>query len=111
MPAALKRAVTRKEWIVVTGWRPHWMFDAFDLRFLEDPKGILGGAESIHAFGRKGLAKDHPEVAAFISRIHIPLDELEQQMNVGEQTSYEKAAANYIATHKLEIDYWVTGKR
>ena len=70
MTAALKRAITRKKWIVVTGWRPHWMFGAFKLRYLKDPKKALGGAEQIHALARKGFKKDDPKVAAFMSRIN-----------------------------------------
>ena len=26
MTALLKKAIDKKEWIVVTGWTPHWMF-------------------------------------------------------------------------------------
>ena len=109
MTAALKRAVRRRKWIVVTGWRPHWMFGAFHLRYLKDPKGTLGGKESIHAVGRKGLAKDDPKLVAFISRISIPLGQLEKLMYAGEKTSYAKAAAKYIDTHKARIDRWVMG--
>jgi glycine betaine/proline transport system substrate-binding protein len=111
MTVALKRAVRRQKWIVVTGWRPHWMFGAFDLRFLEDPKGSLGGEESIHAIGRKGLAADHPKVAAFISRMRIPLDALERLMYAGEQTSYEDAAARFVQTHAKQVDYWLAGTK
>jgi glycine betaine/proline transport system substrate-binding protein len=111
MTAALKRAVRRKNWIVVTGWRPHWMFGAFDLRFLEDPKGTLRDKENIHALARKGFVEDDPQVAAFISRIHLSLEELEALMYAAERTSYERAAADYIATHKQQVDYWVTGKK
>lgn len=111
MTAALKRAVRRKNWIVVTGWRPHWMFGAFKLRFLKDPKGTLGGAESIHAIGRKGLAADHPKVAAFISRYHFSLDGLERLMFQAQQSSYKKAAADYIRTHEKLVDSWVTGNK
>lgn len=111
MTAALKRAVSRKDWIVVTGWRPHWMFGAFKLRYLKDPKGTLGGKEQIHAVARKGFAKDDPKVAAFVSRIDIPLGMLEKVMYEGEQSSYKKAAAHFIATHPKMVDYWITGKK
>src|SRR3546814_9098656 len=66
MTAALERAVKRKEWIVVTGWSPHWMFGAHELRYLEDPKGVLGGQEHIDVIARKGFYQDHPEVGAFL---------------------------------------------
>ena len=111
MTAALKRAITRKQWIVVTGWRPHWMFGAFKLRYLKDPKKALGGAEQIHALARKGFRKDNPKVAAFVSRIKIPLGDLEKLMYQAEQTSYEKAAAAYIKNHPKLVNYWITGKK
>lgn len=111
MTAALKRAIIRKDWIVVTGWRPHWMFGAFKLRYLKDPKGTLGGKEQIHAVARKGFAKDDPKVAAFVSRIDMPLGLLEKVMYEGEKGSYKKAAAHFIATHEKMVDYWVTGKK
>jgi glycine betaine/proline transport system substrate-binding protein len=111
MTAGLKRAIRRKDWIVVTGWRPHWMFGAFDLRFLQDPKGALGRDESVHALARKGFVEDHPQVATFISRVHLSLEELEALMYASEDGSYKEAAAGYIATHKQQIDYWWTGKR
>jgi glycine betaine/proline transport system substrate-binding protein len=38
MTAALERAIRRDDWIVVTAWSPHWMFGAYDLRYLDDPK-------------------------------------------------------------------------
>jgi glycine betaine/proline transport system substrate-binding protein len=111
MTAALKRAITRKKWIVVTGWRPHWMFGAFKLRYLKDPKKVLGGAESIHALARKGFKKDDPKVAAFVARINIPLGMLEKVMYQAEQTSYPKAAAQFIKNHPKMVNYWVTGKK
>src|SRR5690606_33267866 len=47
MTAALDNAIKNKEWVVVTAWSPHWMFGKWELKYLEDPKGVLGGEEKI----------------------------------------------------------------
>ena len=70
MVAALGDAVRRNEWIVVTAWSPHWMFGRWNLRYLEDPEGTLGGSEGIHTIARKGLQKDMPEIYAFLDAFH-----------------------------------------
>lgn len=70
MAAALGDAIRRKEWIVVTAWSPHWMFGRWNLRYLEDPKGVLGGSETINTIVRIGLKKDMPEVYAFLDKFH-----------------------------------------
>ncbi|MDY0161856.1 glycine betaine ABC transporter substrate-binding protein [Desulfobotulus sp.] len=62
MTAALDTAIRRKEWVVVTAWSPHWMFGTWDLKYLDDPKGVLGGEEQIHTIVRKNLKKEMPEV-------------------------------------------------
>ena len=111
MTAALSRAIKRKEWIVVTGWSPHWMFSRWELRYLEDPRNSLGGRERIHALVRRGFYQDFPvEVTEFLSRMYLPLDELEALMNRATDTSYEQAVKEYIEEHPQRIDYWVTGK-
>ena len=46
MTALLKKAIDKKEWIVVTGWTPHWMFDRFRLRVLEDSRNVYGGGRA-----------------------------------------------------------------
>ncbi|PWW17631.1 substrate binding protein of glycine betaine ABC transport system [Cytobacillus oceanisediminis] len=52
MTAALKKAYDKEEPIIVTGWSPHWKFASFDLKYLEDPKGIYGGAEDVNTVVR-----------------------------------------------------------
>lgn len=110
MTAALQRAVRRDEWIVVTGWSPHWKFGAYELRYLEDPKGVLGSFERVHAVARMGFYQDNVEVASFLSRMQIPIDDLQAAMNVAQETSYDGAVAEYIANNEARINYWVTGQ-
>ncbi|MEJ2141219.1 MAG: glycine betaine ABC transporter substrate-binding protein [Gammaproteobacteria bacterium] len=111
MTAALSRAIKRKKWIVVTGWSPHWMFARWKLRYLEDPEKSLGGRERIHALVRKNFYQDFPvEVTEFLSRLFIPLHELEGIMARATETSYDKAINEYIEQHPARVDYWVTGE-
>lgn len=110
MTAAIERAARRDEWIVATGWSPHWKFAKWPLRYLEDPKGTLGGAERVHVMARKGFDQDHPEVTEFLTRMYLPLDALEAMMNDANETSYEEAVDKFIAENGERIDYWVTGE-
>ena len=109
MTAALARAVRRDEWIVVTGWSPHWKFGAHDLRYLEDPRGTLGSFERVHAMARQGFYQDNPEAALLISRIHLDLDALQDAMFYAQENSYEEAVDRFMEQHGNLVDYWVTG--
>ena len=106
MTAALARAEKREEWIVVTGWTPHWMFGRWDLRFLDDPKGTLGEAQHVDVIARKGFKKDYPEVAAFLSNYKLDLEDLQAAMDEAQKTSYEEAIQTYIDEHGDQIDGW-----
>jgi len=110
MTAALTRAVRRDDWIVVTGWSPHWMFGAFDLRYLDDPKGVLGSFERVHAVARMGFYQDDVEVASFFSRMQLPIADLQAAMHDAQETSYEDAVTKYIENNGDRIEYWVTGE-
>jgi glycine betaine/proline transport system substrate-binding protein len=110
MMVALDRAIRNEEWIVVTSWSPHWMFGAYDLRYLEDPEGALGGVERVYALSRKGFQADHPEVAQFLMRMHLPLSDLEAAMFHAQENSYEEAVTKYIEENPERIRYWVTGE-
>jgi len=110
MTAALKRAVDNEEWIVVTGWTPHWKFGRWDLRFLKDPKGSLGSFERIHAIARQGFYQENIDAAMTLSRMSLPLEELQAAMFDAQETSYEEAVDSYIEEHSDRVDYWVTGQ-
>lgn len=110
MLAAVERAERRKEWIVATSWSPHWMFSKYQLRYLKDPKGALGGLETVNAVGRKGFYQDLPEAYAFLSRFNIDLPDLESIMFAAQSSSNEQAVDDFVAKNPKLVDYWVSGK-
>ena len=76
MLAELDGAITDEEPIVVTLWRPHPAYAQHDLKDLEDPEGLMGDAETIHAVGRDGFGDDYPELAGWIDDWTLSSDEL-----------------------------------
>lgn len=106
MTAALARAEKRHEWIVVTGWTPHWMFGKWNMRFLKDPKGTLGQAQHVDVVVRKGFKEDYPEVASVLSKMHIPLDQLQAAMYDARNTSYPEAIKKFVDGHPDLVKKW-----
>ncbi|MBD3401743.1 glycine/betaine ABC transporter [candidate division GN15 bacterium] len=71
MTAALKDGVDNENWVAVTGWKPHWKFARWDLKFLDDPEGVYGAAENIHTIARQGLEEDMPMVAQLLKNFKM----------------------------------------
>ena len=110
MTAALERAVNRDEWIVVTGWSPHWKFGAYELRYLDDPEAALGGPERVHVLARAGFDADYPAISAMLTRMYLPIDQLQNYMFQARESSYDEAISAYIEDNPERIDYWLTGE-
>jgi glycine betaine/proline transport system substrate-binding protein len=107
MTAALQKAVEKKEWIVVTGWAPHWMFARWNLKFLQDPKKVYGEVENIHIMARKGLDKDMPEVANFLKNFKMDaqqLGDLEGRIADGQEPL--EAAKAWMAENLDVVNSW-----
>ncbi|MGQ8870969.1 glycine betaine ABC transporter substrate-binding protein [Paenibacillus sp. TSA_86.1] len=110
MTATLDKAYKNKEPIIITGWTPHWMFNKYDLKYLEDPDKVYGDAEEIHTIARKGLKEDHPVAYEFLKRFKWNSDEMgEMMIAIQGGTSPEQAAKDYAEKHKDQIDEWTKG--
>ncbi|WP_313739563.1 glycine betaine ABC transporter substrate-binding protein [Pseudomonas sp.] len=111
MTSELGRAYAKKDSIVVTGWVPHWMFAKWKLKFLEDPKGVFGEAETVNSIGSKQLASKAPEVAEFLKKFSWQSkDEIgEVMLAIQEGAKPEAAAKEWVAKHPERVKEW-TGK-
>jgi glycine betaine/proline transport system substrate-binding protein len=107
MLTTVDRAIRKQEWFVATSWSPHWMFGKYELRYLADPKGSLGAAEHVDVLARKDFEKDNAKAAGFLSRMKLPIGDLEAAMFNAQETSYEKAVDQYIADHPDQVKAWV----
>ncbi len=110
MAAELRSAYKDEEWIVVTGWSPHWKFGRFDLKFLEDPLGAYGEAEDIVTVARVGLKTDDPEAYAILERFQWNGDEIAKVMtSIEEGTPAEEAARAWVEANPDKVNYWING--
>ncbi|MDF0479884.1 ABC transporter permease/substrate binding protein [Vagococcus sp. PNs007] len=107
MTTELAKAIKNKEEIVITGWSPHWMFSRYDLKYLEDPKGTMGGDESIKTMVRKGLEKDSPEVYQVLDNFNWELADIESVMLAIEKGEKPvEAARHWIDNHQELVESW-----
>jgi glycine betaine/proline transport system substrate-binding protein len=113
MTAVLGDAIKNHQWVVVTGWTPHWMFAKWDLKYLKDPKNVYGGEEYISTIVRKGLKKDKPEVYAILDNFHWTPEDMEQLMVWNEEKGADpyKNAQRWVAEHKELVASWLPKKK
>lgn len=108
MITELQNAIRQKQWIVVTGWQPHWMFGKMKLKFLEDPKKTFGEAEQIKTYSRKSFAKDHPELAIFFSNMHYTDADMTDLLTKMEYSKdKEKTAQLWVKSHPHLVNSWL----
>jgi glycine betaine/proline transport system substrate-binding protein len=109
MLTELKSATDAGENIAVTLWSPHWAYDAFPIKDLEDPKGTLGDAEGIHSFGGKSFTADYPQLAEWLEGFEMDNDRLSAlenaMFNSGvDGSDYTEVVEAWIADNQEYVD-------
>jgi glycine betaine/proline transport system substrate-binding protein len=110
MTAALQDAITNEEWVVVTGWKPHWMFGRWDLKFLEqDEDKMLWKAGNIHIMGRKNLREEKPELAQFLEKMFLTDPQLADLMLQVKESDeeVEVVTRNWMNANMDIIEQWM----
>ena len=108
MTTALGQAISNEEEIVVTGWSPHWKFQAYDLKYLEDPKGVYGGEETINTMVRQGFKGDHPRAYQILDQFNWSLDDMESVMlEISNGKDPQQAAIEWIDANPDKEEEWL----
>ncbi|MFC8101082.1 ABC transporter permease/substrate binding protein [Streptomyces sp. NPDC057363] len=107
MLAELKRAMSKKEPIVVTLWSPHWAYNDMELKKLKDPKGAWGSGDGVHTLSRKGFAGDNPTVAKWLkdfSMTEKQLTSLEAEINKAGKGKQQDAVRTWLGANPGIVD-------
>ncbi|MFD1928867.1 glycine betaine ABC transporter substrate-binding protein [Sporosarcina siberiensis] len=105
MLAQAQRFMSAEKPVVFYGWRPHSMFNKFDLKLLEDEKNIFESS-TVLVYGNNGLKEKAPDVHAFLSNWSITLDEVEQMILEIEEDGKdpEELAREWIDNNQDKVD-------
>ncbi|MEI3606395.1 glycine betaine ABC transporter substrate-binding protein [Pseudogracilibacillus sp. SE30717A] len=110
MATALGEAYDNEEPIIVTGWSPHWKFAKYDLKYLEDPKGVFGEEETINTMVREGLEDDMPEAYQVLDNFYWTPDDLEEVMlKISDGADPRDAAQEWIDENQDTVAEWTDG--
>jgi glycine betaine/proline transport system substrate-binding protein len=107
MTAELARAENAKKPIIVTGWKPHWMFAKYKLKFLEDPKKVFGESEHVDSVVNPGLETKAPTVVAFLKKFQWKPGEIDSVMLATTNGAKPAAAADaWVNAHADRVSSW-----
>jgi len=113
MVAQLKSALERREPIVAMLWTPSWMMQAFDVKFLQDPKGIFAPPQAYYWIARKGFFDQDAKAREFVATVHVPLqDIIAMTAAINNGKTIAQAVDAWWDAHQTLIERWsVTSSR
>ena len=108
MLSELEQALDNEEPIVFTAWKPHWMFTAYDIRYLDDPKGEMGGSEQLSAIAREGLEEDSPDAFQLLDNITLSEEQLgDLELAIRDAGDPEQGARDWLEQNREVADSWL----
>ncbi|MDD4727786.1 MAG: glycine betaine ABC transporter substrate-binding protein [Dysgonamonadaceae bacterium] len=105
MVAALQKATRNEDWIVVTGWKPHIKWTQYDLKFLEDPKGIYP-TDVCAILSSQGFEEDMPQAANYFKNFNLNDAQLNDLMSTIAEDGEEAGARKWYEANKTMVDGW-----
>ena len=108
MLAEVEKAVNNKDPVAFTAWKPHWVFTAYPVRYLEDPKNLYGGSESINAIAREGLKEDAPDAFALLDALSLTEDQLGKlELAIQESSDPVKGTKTWLEDNRDVVKPWI----
>lgn len=116
MLAEVDRAAQSGDNLAMTMWHPHWAYDAYPLRDLEDPEGAFGDPEKLFSFTRTGFTEEYPKASQLMKNFAMDSETFTGLANLmANEEEYggenpDEAVAEWAAENQDFIDAWVAGE-
>lgn len=107
MIASLQKAYAKEEPIIITGWKPHYKWAQYDLKYLDDPKGVYP-KDVCAILSRQGFKEDHPMMGQFFTNFNLSDEQLHDLlMKIRKSDDELVAAKEWYMAHKEMIQGWM----
>lgn len=109
MTSELGGKINNKEPVIVTAWQPHWKFNTYDLKFLEDPEGVFETEGEIRTMVREGLEEDNLKAYQILDNFYWTPEDMNQVMLDVAQNDMEpeEASQKWIDENRDTVDEWL----
>ncbi len=107
----VERATERGDWIVFSGWKPHWMNTAFDISYLDDPEDIWGGEGYVATVANTQYLEENQNLAKFLEQFAVTTETqsgwIEDYGHQGRDP--EEVADEWIRANLAKVKGWAEG--
>jgi len=107
--AGLNADIKTGKWFVVPLWQPHYLNKVAKLRILEEPKKLLGDADTVWLIANKNTKrKIGPTGFEVLKKMELSLKwvtELDYEVNVQKRAPRD-AARRWMGLHPYTVEYW-----
>lgn len=109
MVAQLQSSLERKEPIVVTLWEPSWMIQKFDVKFLNDPKGVFAPPQAYYWIANKGFSEKNNHVRQSLATVYVPIDDVTKiTADINNGMTIEQAVDAWWNKNQTLVEKWST---
>jgi glycine betaine/proline transport system substrate-binding protein len=102
-----------QEEFAFVAWRPHWMNQRYDFKYLEDPEdGLtdLNDGATILTIVNEDLPDDDPVAYAFLDAITLTEDQVNEIENIN-PNDYAESARTWLEDNRDVVQPWVDAAR
>lgn len=111
MLAEVEKRYRNREPFAFIAWSPHWMNEAYDFDYLEDPKGALGSLTEpaeVTTLVRGDLAKEDPVAYALMDRLELTEAQVYELQNEIEAAGEPvEGAKTWMEDNRDVVEPWV----